>query len=139
MKYSVVIPTYNHCGDFLIPCVESILKYSELCDIELIVSANGCIDNTKAYLTELQSRIGQHLKIVWSDSALGYPKAINLGIKQAATDKIILLNNDCVLLEQNKNDWLNILDKPFSQFDDCGISCIVKIFSSVLNRDFAVF
>ncbi len=53
MKYSVIIPTYNHCDKFLKPCIEAILKYSHIKDIELIISANGCTDNTFEYLGNL--------------------------------------------------------------------------------------
>lgn len=139
MKYSVVIPTYNHCDDFLKPCVESILKYTDFADIEIIISANGCTDNTQEYVSSLVKKYPNNVKFFWSDSALGYPKATNEGIKLATCDKIVLLNNDCVLLEQNKNDWLNILQKPFLDFPKCGISCVVKDYSNVMSRDYAVF
>ena len=59
MKYSVVIPTYNHCDDLLKPCIESIFKYTNLKDIELIISANGCSDNTSQYLDELRYKFNQ--------------------------------------------------------------------------------
>jgi glycosyltransferase involved in cell wall biosynthesis len=59
MKYSVVIPTYNHCDDLLKPCIESIFKYTNLADIELIISANGCKDNTSQYLDELRYKFNQ--------------------------------------------------------------------------------
>lgn len=139
MKYSIVIPTYNHCDDFLKPCIDSILKYTSIADIELIISANGCTDNTKDYILQLQQTYPNNIKYFWSDSALGYPKATNEGIKLATCDKVILLNNDCVLLTQNKNDWLNLLEKPFYDFPKCGISCVVKDFSKVMSRDYAVF
>jgi glycosyltransferase involved in cell wall biosynthesis len=114
MKYSVVIPTYNHCDDFLKPCIESIIEYTTLADFELIISANGCTDNTKQYLEHLKSIVPDlNLKVVWSDEPLGYPKATNLGIKSAVTDNIVLLNNDTVLLQQEKDTWLNLLVTPF--------------------------
>jgi GT2 family glycosyltransferase len=57
--------------------------------------------------------LANNFKVVWSDSASGYPKATNDGIKLATTNKIVLLNNDCVLLEQTKNAWLMFLEKQF--------------------------
>lgn len=135
MKYSVVIPTYNHCDDFLRPCIESIVQYTHLEDIELIISANGCTDNTLDYLKNLKL---PNLKIVWSDEPLGFPKAVNSGIKVATCEKIILLNNDTKLLNQEKNTWLNLLESPFEN-PKCGISCVVKEFSRVMMRHFAVF
>ncbi len=138
MKYSVVIPTYNHCDDFLKPCIESIIQYTDLDDIELIVSANGCKDNTRDYLLSID-KIIPHMKVIWSDVPLGYPRATNLGIQNASCDKIVLLNNDCKLLSQTKNQWLDLLIKPFSTNEKCGISCVVKEFSKVMRKEFAVF
>jgi glycosyltransferase involved in cell wall biosynthesis len=144
MKYSVIIPTYNHCDDLLKPCIESIFKYTNLADIELIISANGCSDNTSLYLDQLRYEfnklnLANNFKVFWSDNALGYPKAVNEGIKLSTTDKIVLLNNDCILLPQNQNDWLNILDLQFIHNDKCGISCVVKDRSKVTNKDYAIF
>ena len=50
MTYSIVIPTYNYCNDLLKPCLESIIKYTDLLDLEVLVVANGCTDNTKEYV-----------------------------------------------------------------------------------------
>ena len=33
MKYSVVIPTFNHCDDLLKPCIEAIFKYTNMDDV----------------------------------------------------------------------------------------------------------
>lgn len=144
MKYSVVIPTYNHCDDLLKPCVESIFKYTNLADIELIISANGCTDNTSQYLDELRYKfnslnLANNFQVAWSDKALGYPKATNDGIKLATTDKIVLLNNDCILLQQKENDWLNILNYSFNVNEKCGISCVAKEFSPHMRAHFAIF
>ena len=144
MKYSIVIPTYNHCQDFLKPCIESIFKYTNLADIELIISANGCTDETSLYLDELRYKfnslkLAKNFQVAWSDSPSGYPKATNDGIKLATTDKIVLLNNDCVLLEQSENYWLDSLETPFTDFPMCGISCVVKDYSKVMSREYAVF
>ena len=52
MKYSVVIGTYNHCDDLLKRCVEALIKYTNLEDIELIIVANtiSSISNTTGSL-----------------------------------------------------------------------------------------
>ncbi len=110
MKYSIIIPTYNHCDDLLKPCIESIKQYSDLETLEVIVVANGCTDNTKEYVTSL----GSWAKLIWSDEALGYTKATNLGIKQALGEYIVLLNNDTELLKQDQNRWLDQLVAPFN-------------------------
>ena len=138
MRYSIVIPTYNHCEKYLKPCIDSIIKYTDMTDVELVISANGCTDNTQAYLNYLHSAI-PHLRVVWSDKALGYSKATNEGIKISTGEYIILLNNDTVFLEQQQNYWLRLFDKPFEKYPNCGISCIIKGPSEPAGRDFAVF
>jgi len=144
MKYSIVIPTYNHCDDLLRPCIDSIFKYTNVYDIELIISANGCKDNTFSYLETLRKRyqtlkLENNLKIVWNDDPLGYAKACNEGIVKATTDLIVLLNNDIVLLNQYKNCWLEKLENPFKANNNCGISCVLKGPSEPAGHDFAIF
>lgn len=144
MKYSIVIPTYNHCDDLLKPCVDSILKYSRMQDVELIISANGCVDNTWSYLQDLSQQFAEigmqhHFQYVWSDRPLGYSGANNQAIPRAQTDLIVLLNNDTLLLPQRRSDWLNSLATPFAQDDQTGISCVVKSRSDPADCDFAIF
>ena len=144
MKYSVVIPTYNHCEKYLKPCIESILKYSNLNDIELIVSANGCKDETKQYINYLCSwfevrGLEHHFRYSWSDEPLGYAKATNAGLKAVSTDKIVLLNNDTILLEQNRNQWLEMLEAPFLHDPEMGISGPIIQHSPDANSAFCVF
>lgn len=144
MKYSVVIPTYNHLEDCLKPCIESLLKYSNIKDIELIISANGCTDGTSEYVNDLIRKFNylgleKHIKLAWSPEPLGYAKATNAGIKLATTDYIVLLNNDVVFVEQYKNRWLDLFQRNFTNDPDCGISCVVKGPSDPAGREFAIF
>jgi len=132
-KYSVVIPTYNNCEKYLKPCIDSIIKYTEMTDIELVISANGCTDNTKAYLQYLKTAI-PNMQWWWNDEPLGFAKATNVGIKAAKTDKIVLLNNDTLLLEQPKNQWLNRLDDFHAD-----ISSVLTLHSKITQQKFGVF
>jgi FkbM family methyltransferase len=122
MKYSIIIPSYNHCNDLLKPCVDSILKYTNMSNVEIIVVANGCTDNTKEYLTSLSNNV----RYVWKDEAQGYPKAVNLGILAARGEYVVLMNNDTVLLDQPKNLWLDMMTEPFTKKNNVGITGPVK-------------
>ena len=129
MKYSIVIPTYNNCEKYLKPCIDSIIKHSNMDDVELIVSANGCTDNTNYYMTYLHS-VGMNFKEVWYDEPLGFAKAVNEGIKHATGDKIVLLNNDTIILA---DDWLEKLD------ENADIAAVWTQYSQITQRRFAVF
>lgn len=144
MKYSIVIPTYNHCDDLLKPCIESILAYSCMTNVELVISANGCVDNTREYLKKLKSDFDNlgfvdHVKIVWNDQPLGFSRAVNEGIRASTGDRLLLLNNDVVLLPQPRNSWLDRLNDPFETNPRAGITTTLKLFSPQTGRHFAVF
>jgi GT2 family glycosyltransferase len=144
MKYSIVIPTYNHCSDLLIPCIDAIFEYTNIQDIELVVSANGCTDDTFDYLFDLAKRmaangLSENLKVVWHNEALGYAKAVNAAVRVSTTDNIVLLNNDAFLLPQHKNAWLTELESRFISDPSCGISGVIDCLSPFTNRMFVIF
>ena len=89
MKYSLVIPTYNNCEKYLKPCIDSIVKYTEMTDIELVISANGCTDNTAQYLQYLYTAI-PNLLVTWNEKPLGFAAATNEGIKLASSNMLLM-------------------------------------------------
>lgn len=91
------------------------MKYTDLgASVEVIVSANGCKDNTKEYMEGLcKSYNGKAFKLIWSDEPTGFIKATNDGIEAASGEFIILLNNDTELLNQPRNSWIHQLVEPF--------------------------
>ena len=134
MKYSIVIPTYNHCDDLLKPCIESIKQYTDLSDLEIIVVANGCTDNTRDYV----SGLGSFAKLIWVEEAVGYTKATNLGIKEATGEFVVLLNNDTELIAQPTNDWLNMLVAPFTD-PTVGLTGPLQLFDNYANSNVLIF
>ena len=128
MKYSIVIPTYNNCEKYLKPCIDSIIKHTDLEDVELIISANGCTDNTDKYLNYLASAV-PHFDVIWDPAPAGFAVATNRGIKKAKGEKIVLLNNDTLILD---NNWLERLDTG-------DISAVWTQYSPITQRRFAVF
>lgn len=113
-------------------------------DVELIVSANGCVDGTWDYLQGLQQQfatigMANHFQTVWSDQPLGYSGANNQAIPKAKGELVVLLNNDVVLLSQEGNFWLNSLNQPFEHDPRVGISCVVKSWSDPAAHNFAIF
>jgi len=113
MKYSVIIPTYNHLEDCLKPCIESLMKFTSEKDIEFLIVANGCTDGTKDYLNAIVSEDPRFIGI-WADEPLGFTKASNMGAEVARGKYLVFLNNDTVLLNQSPNTWLKYLVQPFS-------------------------
>lgn len=134
-KYSIIIPTYNHLEDCLKPCIESIIKYTDLSDVEVIIVANGCTDGTEAYLKTLN----QSFRHIWIKEPYGYTKSTNLGIQIAKGEFVVLLNNDTILLDSPKNMWLEILRKPFDSNPKIGISGPSLSYCPNANDFFMIF
>jgi len=134
--YSIIIPAYKHLGDCLVPCIESIKKFTDLSNVEVLVVANGCGDDgTRQYV----SGCGEAFRVIWIEEQVGYTKAVNRGIEQAKGEYLILLNNDTVLLGQGKNDWINILAHPFHTDAHVAVTGPMKTHCPEADRDFLIF
>lgn len=133
MKYSIIIPTYNHLNDYLIPCINSIERYTDLDNYEIIVVANGCSDQTEDYL-----KSKPNIKGLVFEQALGFTKSVNIGIENSLGEYIIILNNDIELLPQTTNQWIKMLEDPFSdpKVAVTGPHCIKDNYS---EKEFIVF
>lgn len=120
---SIILPTFNHYEDCLKPCLESIWKYTDIENKEVIVVANGCTDNT---VRELHKQAPfwrwQHpdgyqedkLKVIVDSEPLGYTRATNIGILNSSGHYIVFLNNDTVLLPQKVDSWIDMLINPLT-------------------------
>lgn len=138
IKHSIIIPTaFDKCEELLKPCVESILQYTDLNETEVIVVSNGATDNTDSYIESLASHNGS-FRLISFPEAIGYPAAINAGIKGAQGEFIIPFNNDNILLGQEHNNWIKILSKPFSD-PKVAITGPWMMHSAEINREFLCF
>lgn len=143
-KYSIVIPHWHKFEELLKPCLESIIKNTtleRLDQTEIIVVLNGSDDyqkildfiNTQAVPTEC------HIQIIEYPSAIGYTRATNAGIKEAKGEFVILMNDDCVILDYApKDNWMDILEKPFED-QTVGVTGVKKIYSQQAKASFLVF
>lgn len=126
-KVSIIIPTCKSTN--LIPCLESIKKYTDLSDKEIIICANG-YDGERGDF--------EGFNLIWHDERIGYTKAINEGIKQAKGEYIVLLNDDTVFLPQEIDTCINVLLEPFKD-EKIGITGPMKTYCPHSQRDFLIF
>lgn len=141
IKYSIIIPTWNKYNELLKPCLDSIFKNTsaeKLKETEIIIVANGCTDGTSSNVKRNYSALG-NIKVISYPDPIGYTRATNAGIKEAQGEYIILMNNDCVILDYCKQDeWIDILEKPFSD-STVGVTGVKKIYSQQAKSSFLVF
>jgi GT2 family glycosyltransferase len=89
---SIIILTYNNLS-LTKACLESIQKYTDYKNIEIIIVDNASTDDTPNFLREnYQHRA--HYKIIFNKENKGFAAGNNIGLKSAAGEYLILLNND---------------------------------------------
>ena len=132
---SIVIPSYLR-ADKLRECLRSILEFTAPCEVILV--ANGAPEETKTIFNEFAVQWQGEAKMLWFDSPQGFARACNAGIKESQADRIILLNDDCILLGQPKNQWIEILSAPFEN-EKVGITGVLKNYCPSAQREFLLF
>ena len=124
---SIVVLTYNQLEDCTKSCIESIYKYTDIKDFELIVVDNDSQDGTPEYLKSIEPNYS-NISIILNDTNKGYSAGNNDGIKVSKGEYVILLNNDTLVSE----DWLEQILKPFKK--DKSIGMVGPISNSVGNE-----
>jgi GT2 family glycosyltransferase len=106
-------------------------------DTEIIIVSNGSTDGTEEYIKSIQ---GPHIRGLIFNRLLGFPRAINEGVKAISnsTTHVILINNDCTLVPQPHNNWINILMTLISQ-PDVGISGPLRLYENILKQYYIMF
>jgi N-acetylglucosaminyl-diphospho-decaprenol L-rhamnosyltransferase len=89
MSATVIVPTVVG-GPRLVRMLESL--DDQLDGVEVLVVDNGSADRA---MDVVQARFSD-ARVIRLDRNAGYSRAINLAARQAATDALVLLNDDCV-------------------------------------------
>ena len=122
-KISIVFNLYQQKIDL----IDKILKSLEMQDssykIELMV-VNKKVDSDCLKLIESYKKESRKIevRIKKVDENLSFASSMNEGIKSANTDIIIVLQQDCIPLN---NNWLNNLIKPFT--DEKVVATVSKV------------
>lgn len=93
---SIIIPTWNGM-DFIDGCLKAVLAQTYL-DTEIIVVDNASSDGTADYISQNFPKV--HL--VRNQQNLGFAAGVNVGLRQAKGEFLVLLNQDTVV----DDNWL---------------------------------
>ncbi|NPA52515.1 MAG: glycosyltransferase [Aquificae bacterium] len=110
---SVITVTYNSertLENFLNSVLPSLSE-----EDELVIVDNSSTDGTVKLLKGLNHK---NLKIILNPQNLGYPKAINIGIKASKNPNIIFLNPDTIV----PDGWIDSLLQHFTSEDIGGVA-----------------
>lgn len=111
---SIIIANKDHVED-LKRCVSSIFEKSTYDNFEIIIVENGSTEKSIFdYYEELSEN--SKIKIVTYEGDFNYSAVNNLGVKHAAGDYVLLLNNDTQVITVN---WIEEL-LMYAQREDVG-------------------
>src|SRR5208337_2476024 len=100
---SIIIPCWNQL-EFTRFCLPALVRHTRR-PWELILIDNGSTDGTGIYLAGAQDVAPVRVTVVSNAQNLGFPAAVNQGLKVARGEYLVLLNNDAVVTD----GWLNQL------------------------------
>ena len=116
-RTSIIILSYNAL-DYTQLCLESIRQNTKQGTYEIIVVDNGSTDGSAEWL---QSQ--NHIRCILNRDNKGFPKGCNQGLKLAAGENLLLLNNDTIVTP----GWLdNMLTALHSRPDIGAVSCMTN-------------
>ena len=100
---SIIVPVWNQL-EFTQQCLASLKEHTRP-EWELIVVDNGSNDGTAAYLAGVRDMASVPVTVVTNLTNLGFPAAVNQGLRLARGEYLVLLNNDVVVTDA----WLDQL------------------------------
>jgi glycosyltransferase involved in cell wall biosynthesis len=92
---SIIIPCWDQL-EFTRFCLAALVRHTRP-PWELIVIDNGSTDGTGTYLAGVQDVAPLPVIVVHNERNVGFPAAINQGLKAARGDYLVLMNNDAVV------------------------------------------
>ena len=104
---SIIIVTYNS-ENYILKCIDSIKKYKNALNYEIIIIDNASQDAT---IRKLESEY-KDLTIVNNDKNLGFAKACNQGLTLSNSKYIFFLNPDTILINNVHQILFNYMESP---------------------------
>ncbi len=123
---SIIILNFNG-KRFLEECLNSVLLQSYT-DFEIVFVDNNSFDDSVDFVKNNFS--DPKIKIVVAEKNLGFTGGNNLGVKHAAGDFIVLLNNDTVV----DKDWLKHLYELIISDEEIGIAQSLVITEGIPSK-----
>ena len=113
---SIVVLTYNNLA-LTRECLESIEQNTYYPNCEVIIVDNASIDGSSDYLRQFVEG-KPSWKAIFNEKNVGFAAGNNVGIRAAAGEYIVLLNNDTKVTP----GWLKNLIRPFRAHDRIGLT-----------------
>lgn len=111
---SIIVVTHNNLR-YTQECLRAVLEHTTV-PYELLIIDNGSSDETQQWLSKFCRQHAQ-CRSIFNTSNLGFPKAVNQGLRMANGDNVVLLNNDVVVTD----GWLEGLLQVAQNYENVGL------------------
>ena len=108
---SIIIPCSNQL-EFTRLCIAALVRHTRL-PWELIVVDNGSTDGTAAYRSGVRDVAAMPVTVISNSRNIGFPAAINQGLKAARGEYLVLLNNDAVVTDGWLSQFIALAEMPW--------------------------
>ena len=110
---SIIMACWNQLS-FTRHCIAALKSHTRQ-PWELVVIDNGSTDGTDTYLAGVQDAASVPVTVISNTINLGFPAAINQGLKAARGEYLVLLNNDAIVTD----GWLDQLQIALADSRKC--------------------
>lgn len=108
----IIIPTWNN-GEFLIPCVQSIMTNSMTDDLfHIYVVNNGHPSHVESFLKN------PSITVLQQETNLGWEGGLKAGLAASKEKYVVFMNDDTFVVPSNRK-WLHNMLEHFA-YEDCG-------------------
>ena len=105
-KIDVIIPSWN-LPEYLIPCLQSILKNSDTEFLNQIIVVNNGTPESLSYLSP-----DPKIRVLQQEKNLGWEGGLKMGLGVSETPFVVFMNDDTFIPRSSKN-WLTQMLKNF--------------------------
>jgi len=121
MKFSIVIPVWNG-AEVIAQCLTAIASHQTDQPREIICVDNASRDDSAAIIAAQFPTV----KLLRQPVNLGFAGGVNVGIRAAQGEAVVLLNQDCL----PQAGWLSSLSAAFEQHAEFGVAGCTIYFSN---------
>lgn len=109
---TIIIPVFNKL-ELTQECIDSIYKHTEYNSFKILIVDNASSDGTHEYL-KAKKKEYSNFNFIRNEENVGFGRANNQAVKEADTEKVLLLNNDMYVTE----NWLVNLNSELETNQD---------------------
>jgi len=121
---SIVIPVWNG-QDVLGACLDAVYAHSKQVSFEVLCVDNNSIDDSRAFISSHYPLV----RLLPQPVNLGFAGAVNVGLREARGEIVVLLNQDCVV----QSHWLPPILDALAENPQVGVAGC-----TILNPDGSV-